>query len=326
MKLVYESLEELFESLNEKYGSDKITYYRFFKDKGDNYKLMLSGDTFGVKDILRKNGFTWEPINYSWMSGLKSRKEWEEIAPKIFKEIEKAGYKVQIHGKLDKIAKDWLSFAIPGYEEAIYPEIPDGNEEKVIIKRWHHYAPMTGVTGKGSRKIKDLLKYCGYNWTGWLWERIYLSEEVNDMIEYLKQNNYTIDDQRRVNESILNEEIDASEAYYDKDVIRNLLNGRKNVGILSMRFNPDLLKIALENNLGLIKVNQTHHNVNMHIVYRKTLRGIKNAKRLHEIMKSHGGYVSDKTPQEAYEIGKLLDYSDESIMEFIKRIYHVDKI
>ena len=43
-------------------------------------------------------------------------------------------------------------------------------------------------------------------------------------------------------------------------------------------------------------------------------------------MKRHNGYLRDETPQEAYEIGKLLDYSDESIMQYIKRIYGVNKI
>ena len=147
--------------------------------------------------MLKRNDFSWSGVDYAWLSSESlSKEEWLTIVPKLFEEIENAGYKIQIRGKMDKMDKDWLSFDVPGYEEATYPPIPDGHKEKVIIKKWHHYAPMTGVTGKGSRMIKDLLHYCDYNFTGLVWEKIYLSEEVDDMIEYLKQNNYTIDDQR----------------------------------------------------------------------------------------------------------------------------------
>jgi hypothetical protein len=183
--------------VNESFGHDKIAYYNFYR-AGDNYSLYISGDTFGLKDLLRRNDFSWNGGDYAWASNKTlAKEEWLKITPKLFKEIENAGYKVELRGKMDQISKEWLSFAIPGYEEANYPHIPNGNGAKIIIKRWHHYAPMTGIAGKGSRMIKDLLHYCGYGFTGWLWERIYLREEVDDLIEYLKQNNYTIDDQRR---------------------------------------------------------------------------------------------------------------------------------
>jgi tRNA nucleotidyltransferase/poly(A) polymerase len=131
---------------------------------------------------------------------------------------------------------------------------------------------------------------------------------VRDMVHEMRDQN-------------LNEEIDASEAYHDEGVIRTMIQGRKDVGIITFKVYPQLLKMAIENDFGIIPVEQVDHKLDTSIVYRKTPRGEANAKKLHEIMKSHGGYVSDKTPEEAREIGKLLDYSDESINSFIQRIY-----
>jgi tRNA nucleotidyltransferase/poly(A) polymerase len=119
----------------------------------------------------------------------------------------------------------------------------------------------------------------------------------------------------------VNEEIDASEAYWDSGVIRTMIQGRKDVGLLASKLYPDLYSVAEKYDFGLIPIKQSDHNLDMNIVYRKTPRGEANAKRLEEIMKSHGGYVQDKSPEEAREIGKLLDYSDESIQQFIDRIY-----
>jgi tRNA nucleotidyltransferase/poly(A) polymerase/GNAT superfamily N-acetyltransferase len=119
----------------------------------------------------------------------------------------------------------------------------------------------------------------------------------------------------------VNEEIDASEAYWDSGVVRTMIQGRKDVGLLASKLYPDLYSIAEKYNFGLIPIKQSDHNLDMNIVYRKTPRGEANAKKLEQIMISHGGYVQDKTPEEAREIGKLLDYSDDSIQQFIDRIY-----
>ena len=125
-----------------------------------------------------------------------------------------------------------------------------------------------------------------------------------------------------INEQSINEEIDASDAYRDEDAIKKMIEGKKDVAILSFKINPELREMANNNNFGLIKINQDHHDIDMHIVYRQTPRGKANAEKLNQIMISHGGYVSDQTPEEAYEIGKLLDYNDKSIEEYINRRYH----
>lgn len=120
----------------------------------------------------------------------------------------------------------------------------------------------------------------------------------------------------------INEEIDASEAYEDRGTIQTMLDGRKDVGLLAFNYNPHLVSIIDKENFGRIPVEQIGNNVGMHIIHRNTPRGKTNAERLYQIMKSHGGYVADKTPEEAREIGKLLDYSDESINKYINRLYY----
>ena len=51
------------------------------------------------------------------------------------------------------------------------------------------------------------------------------------------------------------------------------------------------------------------------IIYRDKVK----ADKLYEIAKSKGGYLIDKTPEEAREIGHLLGYSEASIEEYIRR-------
>jgi hypothetical protein len=115
----------------------------------------------------------------------------------------------------------------------------------------------------------------------------------------------------------LTEEIDASEAYRDEDAIKAMLNNRKDVAIIMFSHLGD--EIINNPNFKLISVKQNHHDIDMRIVYK--IGAEEKAKRLYEIMKSHGGYVNDQTPEEAYEIGKLLSYSDESIKKYIDRRY-----
>lgn len=118
----------------------------------------------------------------------------------------------------------------------------------------------------------------------------------------------------------IDEEIDASEATDVYGALQTILDGKRNIALTQL-YRPDVKKIVADNNLKIITVNQTNHpnSLETSIVYRNGYE--KQANRLYNIMKSHGGYVSDKSPREAYEIGKLLEYTDESILQYINRIY-----
>jgi len=71
----------------------------------------------------------------------------------------------------------------------------------------------------------------------------------------------------------------------------------------------------------MVYINQNNHNANTYIVFND--KGKENALKLHQYMKSRGGYVSDKTPKEGYYVGKLLGYTDESIWKYIK--FNIDR-
>ena len=119
----------------------------------------------------------------------------------------------------------------------------------------------------------------------------------------------------------LDETIPASDAYRDESVLQTIIDGRRDMGLIAFDFQPHLRNIALENDFKIIPIEQSHHNVGMGIVYRDNPNGLKRAKRLLEIMNSHGGYVKDETPEEAREIGELFNYDEESINDYINRNY-----
>lgn len=118
----------------------------------------------------------------------------------------------------------------------------------------------------------------------------------------------------------INEEIDAEEVYNGGE-LDMMINGKKDVSLISFRYNPKLKQKAIDLNFGLLPIKQDSHDVDMNIIYRKNNKGINNSIKLFNIMKNKGGYVSDKSPKEAYEIGKLLDYSNESILKYINKNY-----
>ena len=118
----------------------------------------------------------------------------------------------------------------------------------------------------------------------------------------------------------VNENVDAREARGDEKSLQTILDGKRNIALIGLS-NPIIKEKVNNAGLNIIKINQTNHpdSIETSIVYRDGHD--KQANRLHNIMKSHGGYVSDQSPREAYEIGKLLEYTDESILQYINRIY-----
>jgi len=191
----------------------KFVYYRLSKSDKDFYTMYIYGDSYNVRDILKKYNFKWSDINYAWKSKFSLPKHiWELTAPRMFDEIEKlGGHIVQPKGKLTKFDIDMeRSFFIPGYDHWEYPYIPDGNGLKVYFKQWHHHAPVIGVTGKGSYAGREVLKYDGYvfNRGSHMWERTYDREDVDDLIKYFQSRGYTVIDGRRKLEEKFTEKSD----------------------------------------------------------------------------------------------------------------------
>lgn len=120
----------------------------------------------------------------------------------------------------------------------------------------------------------------------------------------------------------INEEIEAKEARDDEGALQTVLDGKRDIAVVSLKGKPYLEQQINDAGLSSIPVQQAHHDIDTIIVYKNTPKGKAKAKRLHQIMQSYGGYLADQTPEEAYEIGKLLGYSNKSINWYINRLYY----
>lgn len=163
----------------------------------------------------------------------------------------------------------------------------------------------------------------------------YLSrDEVEDLFHIFKIFHYNVDTFKSVaNEHLINfmirtlknreylrEEVDAMDSNNSQKTFNALVSGKKDVGLLSIN-DVDINEIK---NSGLkgFKIKQDKDpegENNMFIIYRPS--AINDAVKLYRIMKKHGGYAKDTTPEEAYEIGKLFNYTDDSIDKYISNKY-----
>lgn len=121
------------------------------------------------------------------------------------------------------------------------------------------------------------------------------------------------------------EEIDPSEAYRDLDGLMTIVNGKRNIGTLTLDKKNNksikiLLKIIKDNNLNLLDIPS---NKRMTIVYRD---GYKNgAKELRDIAEKYGGYFHyNAEPHDVFKIGILLGYNVDSVINFIKNKKNVN--
>jgi tRNA nucleotidyltransferase/poly(A) polymerase len=113
----------------------------------------------------------------------------------------------------------------------------------------------------------------------------------------------------------LKEEISASEAYTEQGAIKTVLNGKRKIGFVHI--NKSIAQKLEKLKIGVIPVRMTSQNTMTAIIYRDKIK----AYLLYEITKRHGGYLDDKTPEEAREIGQLLEYKEEDIENFIRKNY-----
>jgi len=139
---------------------------------------------------------------------------------------------------------------------------------------------------------------------------------------------------------ILNEVIDASEAYTDEGAIQTVLDGKRNVGYVQLTSGeiedlkskglniipvfPKRSKVRKEyikslSSGGWGKAGATYFADVSYIIYNN--QGEDDAYKLYDYMKARQGFVSDNTPDEARYVGKLLGYSDKSVEEFVKKNY-----
>jgi hypothetical protein len=120
-----------------------------------------------------------------------------------------------------------------------------------------------------------------------------------------------------IGNEIIFEDVHANEIHNDIAAIRTIINGRRDVGFIDL--NKSMVEKIGKYNLGIIPVRMTSQNTIMSIIYREKSK--LKAFRLYEIAKSKSGYLKDRTPEEAREIGQLLGYNEESINEYIQKHY-----
>jgi tRNA nucleotidyltransferase/poly(A) polymerase/GNAT superfamily N-acetyltransferase len=121
----------------------------------------------------------------------------------------------------------------------------------------------------------------------------------------------------RLPKSLMNENIEASEVYSNDDSIKTVIGKKRDIGFVEI--NKAIFQSLEKYRIGVIPVRMVTAYVMMAIIYHQTAKD--KALRLFNIVKQHNGYLKDKTPEEAREIGQLLGYTERSIAEYIRRKY-----
>jgi hypothetical protein len=116
------------------------------------------------------------------------------------------------------------------------------------------------------------------------------------------------------------EEIDPSEASDYKGSINTVLNGKRNVGMVTLSFHniSESYFLNYMKNVGLeaIKVPSSQHN--MYIFFKREARA--KAEELKNIAEKYGGYLSAKaTDDDTRRIGQILGYKKEAVEAYIKK-------
>jgi hypothetical protein len=121
----------------------------------------------------------------------------------------------------------------------------------------------------------------------------------------------------------ITEEIDPREADRDDNAIRTVVQGKRNLGVITVdtspyrhRFNY-FLDMMKAHELELLHVPSNPHK--MYIYYKKGAK--KEAEELRDIAEKYGGYLAwFATEEESRRIGQILNYNKEAVEEYIRSI------
>lgn len=123
--------------------------------------------------------------------------------------------------------------------------------------------------------------------------------------------------------NFLNETIRAEEAYRDKSGIQTVIDGKRDIGWITVKAavdvsNDEFWNLVKTHNLGTIKIPKNPYDA--YIYYRKGAE--KKAKELENIANKYGGYLSyEATKEESRRIGELLGYDKKDIDAYIFKNY-----
>jgi hypothetical protein len=113
----------------------------------------------------------------------------------------------------------------------------------------------------------------------------------------------------------INEEISVKDVRTNIDSIKSVLNNKRNVGFAEI--NKAIAQKLEKKKISVIPTRMTSHQTMMAIIYRDKI----NAYLLYEIVKRNNGYIADRTPEEAREIGRLLEYKPSDVENYIRNKY-----
>ena len=119
----------------------------------------------------------------------------------------------------------------------------------------------------------------------------------------------------------IKEEINASEAHTDTSAVQTVIDGRRDLGWITLKYHSDDItvdkfwELIKNNNLKTLKVPSNPNDI--YIYYRS---GAENkANELKDIAEKYGGYLSYKaTDDETRRIGELLGYTKKDIEDHIE--------
>jgi hypothetical protein len=124
-------------------------------------------------------------------------------------------------------------------------------------------------------------------------------------------------------EEFVNEAIKAEEAHRDKSAIQTVIDGKRDMGFITLKTAVDLSSnefwnLVKTHNLGTIKLPQNQFEA--YIFYNKSAE--KKAKELAKIANKYGGFLSyEATKQESKRIGELLGYDKADIDWYLNKNY-----
>lgn len=159
---------------------NNIILYHIF----DNKDILLTLNTYPIKESLKQFGFKWEPMEQGWI--LKNVNG--TITKNIFLEIEKLGYFLE---------PDTVKYTISGYEykSNLLPPPPSGSNKLVYSRSYAYGAPWIYLRG-GALKNKLLLKYLMlygfHNDVNYSLGGVYDEHEIKKLFANLKKSGYII--------------------------------------------------------------------------------------------------------------------------------------
>lgn len=120
---------------------------------------------------------------------------------------------------------------------------------------------------------------------------------------------------------LIKETINPNEAYTEVESVQTICDGKRGIAFVAGLSNVDANKISdmiYDYNLDILKVPSNPHEA--YIIFKPEYK--ERAKRLLNIAEKYGGYLSHKaTLEDTVEIGRLLEYDEDSVQEFVKERY-----